>query len=208
MRLTDRDKLLIELIERWGYMSIDDVCKIFKLKNANSAVWRTKRLVDYGIIKREKSILGCYHYMPHDSRGVNISTLEHNQVVKFLCLSQAERLKCDYITERELLREAAIDGRLDTPGPEKKPAQRIPDFVLIRSADYRVACEVEMSQKTIKRQREIMSQYREALMGKQYKQVWYFCGSEAIKSRISEVIKGEELDKWVKAALIPKEDRP
>ena len=195
MRVTEKDKKLVELVERWGFLTIEDVIKICGFKNQNAAVWRLKRLTKNNIIKREKSILACYFYVPLDYRGIDLATLEHDQVAKHLCLRWSRDNQCGYQTARELRSAARVNDGV--AGLTKK----IPDFVLIKDGK-KIACEVELTQKSLARQRENIERYVGCLMRKEFMQVNYFCGSVAILERLKLIIADKRMENFIRVSLI------
>jgi len=196
MRLTAQDKGLVELIERWGFMSVEDVCIFQRYKNRNSAVWRLKRLVDGGVIRREKIIFGFFIYTVLDFHGVNIATFEHDQTAKRLALYLSNNLKCDYKTITELRSTARLE--LGVAGLTKK----IPDFVLMQG-EQRIAVELELSQKNLARQRAVFDKYIEAFNRRECHKVFFYCGSKAILDRVRQVITEKRLQQAASAALLP-----
>lgn len=198
MRLTEKDRELVRLIERWGFMRVEDVCKFQKYKNKNSAVWRLNRLVEHGLIKREKSVLGFFLYMPLSYRGIDIAAFPHDQTVKYLALHLSEEMGCEYLTLRELRSAARVDEGV--AGLTKK----VPDFILVQS-DKRIAIEVELSQKPLKRQRENIDRYLDSLQKQEFVQVFYYCGSYAILERIRQITTENGVSHLIKSTRLPEE---
>jgi len=196
MRLTDKDKELIKLIDRWGFMSVKDICKIQGYKNENLAVWRLKRLVENHLIKREKSVFGYYFYVPADFRGVDLATVEHDQTAMHLCLALCRMHKVEYLTIRELRSAARVNEGV--VGLSRK----VPDFVLVNKDGQQIACEVELSQKSLTRQRENIGRYVECLARNEYSKVWYFCGSGAILERVKGLIQERKMGQRLEYNLI------
>lgn len=195
MRLTEEDRKLIKLIEKWGEMKIEDVQEWLEKKNRNSVVWRLNRLVKNEIIKREKLVFGWFVYEPTNYKGVDIANYEHDQIAKKLCLKLSKELDCDYLTSRELRSLARRD--LGIAGLSAK----IPDFTLIKN-DKKIAVEIELTQKNLKRQRELIEKYINQLQKKEYMQVFYYCGSQAIKERLEQITIEKNVQNFIFIKLL------
>ena len=195
MRLTDEDKKLISLIEKWGEMKIEDVQEWLEKKNRNAVVWRLNRLVENGILKREKTVFGFYVYTPLKFKGVDVASYEHDQIVKKLCLKLSKELNCDYLTVRELRSLARRD--MGIVGLSVK----VPDFILLKG-EKKIAIEVELTQKNLKRQRELIEKYVSQLQKGEYMQVFYYCGSQAIKDRLDKITTEKNVSNHIIAKLL------
>lgn len=195
MRLTEEDKKLITLIEKWGEMKIEDIQTWLEKKNRNSVVWRLNRLTENKIIKREKIAYGFYVYTPINYKGTDIASYEHNQIAKKLCLKLSKELACNYLTIRDLRSLAKRD--MGIAGLSVK----VPDFVLVKE-DKKIAVEVELTQKNLKRQRELIEKYMLQLQKKEYIQVFYYCGSTAIKERLEKIIIEKNLANYIIVNLL------
>lgn len=177
-------------------MRIEDVCLFNGYKNRNSAVWRLNRLVENKLIQREKCVFGFYIYVPNDFKGLDVASFGHDQTAKNLAHILSQQYKCQYKTIRELRSEAYLD--MGVLGLSKK----IPDFVLVQN-ERNIAIEVELSQKSIKRQRTNIEKYIESLAKGDFMLVMYYCGTEAIKARVDAITAEKGVQELIKTNILP-----
>lgn len=152
--------------------------------------------VENKLIKREKSIFGFFLYVPLDFRGLDVASFEHDQTAKRLAFVLSQQYNCQYLTLRELRAKAALD--MGVLGLSKK----IPDFALVQNEKH-IAIEVELTQKSIKRQRTNIDKYIESLGKKEFLQVVYYCRSSAIKERLDALTAEKGVQAVIKIALLP-----
>ena len=75
----------------------------------------------------------------------------------------------------------------------KKVPDRIPDFVLIEKG-RKVACEVELTQKSAKRYNRKFSRYKDEILNGDYDVVRYLCDDEPIMRTVEEYASAAGLD--------------
>lgn len=196
MRLTEKDKKVIELIEKWGFVTAEDLRYMLGLKDVTGVKWRLNRLVENGLLSRGKVfVVGKFVYFKGSLQKIDIANYDHDQRVKILAKVLADKLCCDYITEKELRREARQETGI--VGLTKK----IPDLLLVKDG-IKIAVEVELSQKDKKRQTKNIEHYVNELSAGKYNQVFYYCGSDAIKSRLKMIVEAKNMSNYIKTELI------
>ena len=194
--LTEKDKEMLSLIERWGYMSAVDLCKFLDRSN-NAVVVRLKKLLNYELIKKVRYGYS-FQYLALNKKRIDIINFEHDKIAKYLALYLSKKYMCGYNTLYELRSEAKIHEGIT--GLTKK----IPDFILVKDGK-KIAVEVELSQKPLKRQRLIIDKYIYILHNKEYMQVLYYCASQAIYDRIQLITKEKNISEYIKCHLLPEE---
>lgn len=194
MRITEEDRKLLGLIEAWGYLTVEDVCLMMGYKAESSAKWRLKRLVEAEEIRREKSILGKFIYCTKDFKRLDIAGYDHEQKLKRLAVTESKRLDCEYVTIRQLRSEARQE--LGIAGLTKK----VPDFLLVKEGKT-IAVELELSQKNLARQRANIDKHIDNLQQGEYRQVFYYCGSEAILQRVQQISAEKKMSQFISAVL-------
>lgn len=174
--MTDKDVEIVGFLKKWGYGIVEDMMLFGGLKR-NAIVWRLKRLVESGVVKRERCVFGKYIYYCEGFKGLNVAGYEHDLMCKKMCKYLISNLDCGYLTERELRSEAVAD--FDIAGLSKK----VPDFVLVKDGS-RIAIEVELTQKSLKRQRNNIETYSKQLNAGGYSCIYYYCASDEIRDRV------------------------
>lgn len=191
--LTERDKKIIVLINRFGYLTAAQVARAMGM-SLRVAYRRLQRMVKerYLIHKRILARAPGIYYV--GSRGlaevdtelgrftVRLQTLLHNLAVADVAIALLERHPgSNWLTERELRRKAGQKFGVGWQG-------HIPDGALVFSDGKRVAVEVEMTAKEKRRVEKIMRGYlRNA---DDYAEVWYFCRTRRQVERVKDVSRG------------------
>lgn len=177
--LTDRDLEIVRLVNRFGYLTAEQVARAFAM-HPRVAYRRLRRLVEARCLVRRSLFPGQAGVYLATRRGTELAgsllgparlrlqTIEHDLKVVDVALALLARHKGTWwITERELRREA---GQRFGIGNGEKP----PDGVLVLADGSRVAVEVENCRKSRRRLEERMRGYARKT---EYKQVWFIiCG--------------------------------
>lgn len=200
VRMTEKDTEIVALIERWGFMSVGELCRFLKLK-PTAVKWRLARLLEHDLLRRQKTMRGFFYVPVEHYPKIDLTNYDHDLTAKYLALYLSEKNDCEYLTLREMRRAAMRD---DGAGALTR---KIPDFVLVRDRQ-RAAIEVELSPKPLDRLRKLISNYMESILQKEFIQVQYYCGSQAIQERVFRIITEKGAGQWITAVMLPDEVRP
>lgn len=180
VRLTNNDRKLIQLITDWGYLTIKDICIFFGYKTVAGAYWRVKRLTESGILKCEKSPLATIFHCG-DFRGIDLALFDHNQILKKLAFKLSKDLSCNYKTLRNMRSESRQKNGV------MGLTEKIPDLILVNESGFAIAIELELTQKSMQRQRKNIEKYISDLANNKYRQVFYYCKTHSISDRIKYI---------------------
>jgi hypothetical protein len=185
MKVTNRDLDIFRWINAMGFASAKQV-SVYTGMHLKRAQRRLKKLIDHGFLSHKKIL--------HGNNGVYILTsiaaqicgselppLPHIRLGSFLHDSQmidlgmdlAEKYKADFVSDRQLKHQ--ISG-----GPVGKKGH-IPDGALVLPDGKKIGVELELTQKGSRRLREI---FRQHMRNIDFKEIWYFCGSDAVTNAI------------------------
>jgi len=195
--LTERDKKIIVLINRFGYLTATQVARAMRMSQ-RVAYRRLQKLTERRYLTHRRILAGQPGIYTVTATGreeinaelgrftVRLQTLPHNLVVADVALVLLERYPgLVWVTERELRREA---GQRFGFGQNI----HVPDGVLILPNGKRIAVEVEVTAKEKRRVEKIMRGY---LRNADYAEVWYFCRTPRQVERVKEVAKGYDFVK-------------
>ena len=177
MQITERDRVLLEWINRFGYVQVSQIGARWGVSKV-TAYGRAKKLIQEGLLEHRRfwyqapglysvSRAGCElaeSKLP-SIKNISAATIRHQLAVVDLFLQLSKDRSVHFITERELRQESVQQG-IGSNG-------HIPDGVLLQDGQ-KIALEVELTAKSKKRLTRILNQYRKNF---EYQQVWYFCGS-------------------------------
>lgn len=190
--LTERDKKIIILINRFGYLTAAQVARAMGM-SLRVAYRRLQRMVKERYLIHKRILAGAPGIYYVGSRGlaevdtelgrftVRLQTLPHNLAVADVAITLiAQYPGAEWTTERELRREA---------GQRFGLGQNVhfPDGILILPNGKRVAVEVEISTKEKRRVEKILRVY---LRRSDYSEVWYFCRTKRQTERVKDVSRG------------------
>lgn len=206
MRITEKDRALMGLVDKWGFLTVLDVELMSGLKSS-AVQWRLNRLANVGMLKREKIILtGEFAYLPRNARrGVNIQEFEHDQTVKRLAMyfkaegenkSEAPEIK-EIITERELRHAAAVDSGI------LGLSRKVPDFILATVDGRKIAVEVELTAKHKPRLAAHIKKCGESVIKNKIDIILYACGTDAIKKRVDAEAARQGLQSRIMSFILP-----
>jgi hypothetical protein len=107
-----------------------------------------------------------------------------------------------WTSERELRRDAMTTVRDHRRGQLLGGTPHMPDGVLLVPGrpPGEVAIELELSGKTLAAYARILRWYGAAL---DYRRVWWFCATEAIRRRIADLVERERMDDFVAVEPVP-----
>lgn len=203
IQITERDQSVLREINRFGYVDMKYVSACFKW-NQKIAYRRLRHLAQNEFLKHEQIFhqkAGVYRVtrtgaqMSQDHlppiRRINLATYEHQLKVLNLSLELAKEHGGKFISERDIRHE------LGFASPEEQ--RHIPDGVLELDGQ-RIAIEVELSVKSVKRLEKIMRHYQKDFS---YEAVWYCCGTQEVKNKIDRLNPNPTL---IKTQLLKKTD--
>ncbi|KAF0234890.1 hypothetical protein [Fundidesulfovibrio putealis] len=192
--MTRKEQELIELAHQWGYCTLDDVTLFLEVAKSTASE-RLKRLVSSNKLKMTQSRLGVnlYHL---GKMKFNISDFDHDRKCKELCKHILGKLDCEYIGGAKL-RSLIIEEK-----GRRGLTEKIPDFVITFQGKS-AAIEVELSQKSLKRQEENIWKYVAALRNGEYFKVVYYCGSEEIRDRVLMLASDKVVRDYIEAKMMP-----
>lgn len=188
--LTERDKEIIRLINRFGYLTATQVARLMGMSQ-RVTYRRLRKLAEERYLIHNRVLAGRAGIYRATTRGlmatdielsravVRLLTLEHNLAVADAAAALLERHPgAAWLTERELRRRAGQKFGVGWQG-------HIPDGVLVLG-NRRFAVEVEMTAKEKRRVEKILRVY---LRRSDYSEVWYFCRTKRQTERLKEVVK-------------------
>lgn len=206
MRVTEKDRELMRLIERWGFLTIVDVQLICNQKKT-AVQWRLSRLVKIGLLRREKIVLtGEFAYLPKNAkRGVNIMEFEHDQTVKrFAMYLKAEGEYnpeapeiTEIITEKELRHAEALESGI------LGLSRKVPDFILKTADGRKIAVEVELTAKHKPILKAHIKKCGESILQNKFDMILYACDTEAIKKRVEDETSRQGLQSRIISFVLP-----
>jgi hypothetical protein len=149
MNVTERDLELVQSISRFGFLTVDQVVRLWGSADFSTVAARVRKLIEAGLLWRVDlkhstarpliaTRLGCQ--LAGDPlptvKGIRLSTFEHDRKLFDLALSLEARFSSRFETEREYRYRR----------PERAADFHVPDGVLHRGEE-RIGIELELSQK-------------------------------------------------------------
>lgn len=204
--LREKQEEVLRAIDRFGVITSTQLIEFLKGRVSHVSVYNTKKkLVSLGLVEEEK--IGYQLFLYIKPRGVdylgskltaftkiNVSMLKHQLwmndcLLAFKSIAEKKGQDFEFLTERELrsnylTQNFSSKDRQNTTLLKKVP-DRIPDFVLIEKGK-KVACEVELTQKSAKRYREKFARYKDEILNGEYDIVRYLCDDEQILRIVEE----------------------
>lgn len=203
--LTKKQKILLQLINKFGVITIQQAIEYLKGDISFKTVYTSKsRLCDLQFIEEVKfgnhlilyiKEAGTFYLdskLPGYTR-ISYTTLQHTLTTNDCLIATrkiyAERnLECLFVTERELRREYVdkhfVDGVVDFK-KLRHVSKEFPDFV-IEEAGKRIANEVELNAKSKKRYEEKFKKYQVEVQNGSYKRVIYMVANHHISNAVQK----------------------
>ncbi len=185
MRLTDRDLELVRSINRFGFLTLENIVVLWGVDFSTAAA-RVRKLIELGVIRRlELQHFEARPLIPTKSgcslagetmaplKGVRVSTFVHDKLLFELATSLEARFSAHFETEREY-RLRAIDRVSDF---------HVPDGILHRG-DTHIGIELELSKKAPRRLTEIISSHAANLA---FDEVWYIVLDESLRTHVQRI---------------------
>lgn len=198
--VTDRDKKILDWVNRQGFAQVDQVARAFGISKV-VAYRRLGALKQWKYIKNERILggVGVWYLTPAGARfletdlrpvkKIPLGTFEHDLKLIDLQLEVLEKYEgAEWLTSREI--KAAIMQR--TEGNLKRSQAREPDGLLIYQG-HRVAIELEISLKNKERIQRKIREYEEQITGGQIAGVWYFVERQSVKNALEKAIESSSV---------------
>lgn len=209
-----KQELVLEKINKFGVITSTELIAFLDGEVSHVTVYNSrKKLLSLGFIGEEKIGYQLILYMRPsgvDYLGseltpftkINYSMLKH-QLIMNDCILALKRLAArkgeafNFLTERELRSSYLTQNftkqqRRNTTLLKKVP-DRIPDFVLFEG-DRKIACEVEITQKSSNRYQDKFERYQDEILNGEYSSVRYLCESERIMKTVEKFAAAAGLD--------------
>lgn len=211
--LTDKQKRVLEIINRFGVMNSTQLLEIFEGEISAPAIYATKKkLVKMDFINEEKLGLkliiwirpGGVKFLGSELTSfskISYSRLGHQFIMNDCLIKTYKRYlqnekveKVEYVTEREI-RTEYIETHLSYK--EKRDSNKlqevynlIPDFILKFTTNdtvYKVAYEIELTSKTKARYDRKFKQYQEQIRRGDFSKVFYICEHQSTIKLIESI---------------------
>jgi len=198
--ITERDKQILNVINRFGFMTVIEVAAIFNMQEQR-AYARLKVLNDAGLIKHER-ILHSYpgaYWITREGRETSgslltpireprLATFEHElKVIQvYLALKNKYGDNLIWITAREILSGKIADAKT-TKEAFRLLKSKIPDALILRDGK-RFAIEVELSLKSTPRLKKILADYSANMSKGVFDGVLYYTDKDTIAERLEKLI--------------------
>lgn len=187
--LTERDREIIRLINRFGCLTAEQVMALMGMSQ-RVTYRRLQKMVEARYLKYRRPLSGAGVYIA-GVRGleaidaelgrfqVHLATLEHNLAVADVAAALLKRYPgARWATERELRREAGQKFGVGWQG-------HVPDGVLVLPDGTKVAVEYENTTKAKAAFNKVMRHY----LRTDYDQVWFVCKTKRQAFRLRELAR-------------------
>ncbi len=212
--LGGKQEVVLESINRFGVITSTELIDFLKGNVSHVAVYNArKKLLSLGFIGEEKIGYQLILYMKPSGveylgseltafTKINYSMLKHQLImndciIAFQTLSRKKGTDFKFITERELrsryLRQNFSKEERQNTTLLKTVPDRIPDFVLFENGK-KIACEVELTQKSSKRYSRKFLRYKDEILNGEYDVIRYLCENEQILQTVESYASENGLD--------------
>lgn len=210
MRITERDREMVEAVARYGVME-EEMVRRWWFGTRQAAYRRLKMLVDSGLLAHDRVLHnrpGVYRAtkagivfagLELHPAGINLQHLEHSlELVNLAEKLQKENPGATYYTERELRSEAtraALSEKTNLIMPEPERS-RMPDGLLILQDGGKVAVELELSPKRNRLYERYVKEY--ARSRRDYDEVRFYFTRESARRRAEDIARKSKTSEWMK----------
>lgn len=200
--ITERDREIIGLINRFGFITADKLALIYGISE-NRMRRRLKVLVDYELLKHER-LLSAYpgvYWPTRDGKELSgnpltpivkprFATFEHELAVidVYLEVKQKYGDSINWITAREIMSNRLAHAR-DAKEAFRLLKSKIPDALIMREGK-KFAVEVELSLKGLPRLKKILADYNSGIAQGAFDGVLYYTDKETVFSRLTQILSG------------------
>lgn len=212
VRLTPRDVAMLRDVVRFGALTIEQLGRRH-FGSVLTAYGRLAALADAGYLELVRvwyAAPGVYVATPEGTRVADVplpparvspATLEHHLAVADVAdWLLARDPGAQWITERELRRDAMVVARERGTGRLLDGVAHVPDGVLLPADGTRQAIEVERTGKGSARYRRVLGWYAGSM---DFDRVRWLVTDEGVRSRLAALVRAERLDDLVDVEPLP-----
>jgi hypothetical protein len=209
--LTARDRAILRDLVRFGALTVEQLTR-HHFGAAVTCYARMKALARAGYVAGERVFFRApAAYVATragaDVAGVGLSAIrpaatELRHRLLLVDLSDwllARPPGSTWTTERELRREAMRAVRDSGTGRLWRGPEHVPDGLLVRADNRRMAIELELTEKAAPRYGSILRWYA----GQGYDGVQWYCETESLSNRVRATVEAEVLEDLASVALLP-----
>jgi hypothetical protein len=195
--ITERDKQILRLINRFGYLTAAQVMRLMGMSKRMTYL-RLQKMVQEKYLNYRRVLFGQAGIYRCSLRGleeieaelgrfpIRLQTLPHNLAVADIAAALLERYSgAAWTTERELRREA---GQKFGVGLNI----HVPDGILVLNSGEKIAVEVELTAKTKATLGKVLRDY---LRKSEYYEVWFICRTARQAERYKKLTRGYDFVK-------------
>lgn len=221
--LTDRDKNILKLINRFGFLGIAEIKRAWEITShevlgEKKLYHRMKILKDLNLVHHKRVVYGRPGVYYLTQKGAEVSESELSAISEINLISYSHRIEVNRIlikllekypnsiavTERELFKRAYLEsGKVLGEAAKAK----IPDGLLIHENGAKDAVEVELTKKTNSRLLQQTKRYREELNLNKYNRVLYFCSRDSIIDSLSFIVQNLNIANKILILKFNREDK-
>lgn len=206
--ITERDKKILRLINRFGFLGVAEIKRAWEIINKETLgekklYLRLKKIKDLNLVNHKRIVYGSPGVYYLTRKGAEVAESELSAVSEINLISYVHRIEVNKIlisllerypnsivvTERELFKRVFLESGKSLGEASKA---KIPDGLLIHEDGTKDAIEVELTKKTNSRLYQQIKRYKEELNFNKYSRVLYFCSRDAIIDSLRFII--EELN--------------
>jgi hypothetical protein len=219
-RITERDRDIITLINKFGFMTADRLGKIYSI--SQSRVHRRLKILCDKNLLRHNRLLSAYpgaYWPTKDGKELSgsfltpihaprLATFEHDLKVIDVYIDIKEKYgdSVNWLTSREILSRRITEAR-STREAFQALKSKIPDAILVRG-DKKFAVEIELSTKSRQRLRKILAGYAASLAQGTLNSVLYYTTRQTIAERLERLIEEANLSEYFRILKIKDHDNP
>ncbi|WP_332702641.1 hypothetical protein [Devosia sp.] len=198
VQVTERDLELVRCINRFGFLTVEQVARFWGGVDFSTAAARVRKLVDEGLL--ERASLQHFEVRPlvvtrvgrelagetlPAIKGIRASTFQHDSMLFDLAVSLETRFSSRFETEREY--------RWRRPDRAAENFH-VPDGILRRD-NVKIGVELELTQKAPRRLADIIASHAGNL---ELDEVWYVVTTEAMRAYVRRIAGDSQHIKIVK----------
>jgi hypothetical protein len=207
--LTERDRRIIALIHRFGFLTAQHVAGALKMSR-RMAYRRLQVMVRARYLRHRRFLVGKPGVYWATSAGrdavetdlpkftIRLSTMPHHLLVADVALALSAKTGGTWITERELRSQAGQKFGVGYQG-------HVPDGALVLPDGKRIAVEVENA---IKPRARLDRIFRAYLRTSGYDEVWFVCRTARAAERVREAARKYDFAKIYLLEDVVRNDRP
>ncbi|GHV48768.1 hypothetical protein FACS1894204_13160 [Synergistales bacterium] len=219
-RITERDRQIIALINKFGFFTADRLSKIYAI--SQNRIYRRLKVLHDNKLLQYKRFLNAYpgvYWPTKDGKELSdsqltpihaprIATFEHELRVIDVYISVKEKYgdSVQWITAREIISNRIAEAR-DAKEVLQVLKSKIPDAILIRE-NKKFAVEVELSVKSRQRLKKILTNYAVSLTQSIFDGVLYYITKKSVAERLERLITETNLTGQFRILRLEENDHP